>query len=425
MLGEFSFKGLSPEEVVREAVAAIPENFANKSYFSYSSYRQYKKINDEFVNLYEGQIVTMFRLKKNKKEIVADEAFAARHLRKTRYLSNLTNVIEDNAADLLAENPIYHLASSALLPSKLYSYYLSFDTSNKTDDYVINYLCSAYSTERHGILFSGKWPFSGESYETGRIVIDRSSFAFKKITRKSYRNPAYSYYLNPNDFCDRKRHYYEFGGGELDAEYEPHDGKWYLKALYHKYTNNFFVTGFATNDYVNTDVFEWRSDSVSRYITKDLLNSFRYRMKNTSYTEAPSIQPWFMMSGETFCWVSILTIAGPAICAARAYISDSASGAAASGTTPRLDPASALLCGSCQRIWRLGRTNPPSRKAPTTSSAGRQKERRFRLSSGKGRFIASPLSIKRLDFVLFWKRTRPISTAVYSVRRPGRSCGFS
>ncbi|PQJ10449.1 hypothetical protein CJD36_010765 [Flavipsychrobacter stenotrophus] len=282
-LKEAEIVGESAEGIVHKAVAAIPTNYESNSYFAFSSYRQYQQVNNTFVNLIEAQPIVMFKLTKEKKGIHSTEAFAERQTRRSLFFENPSNEARDNVADLMEENPVYHLATSSIANNKLYSYTFNFDTTYEPGDYyVINYLCKAYSSERHGVQDPVvTQAFRSEAYETGQLIIDRSSLAFVRVQRKAVRNPGYYYPHESqlNFIYPKKEYFFEFNNAELIAEYELIKDKWYLKTLRRQYTDDFYNAGWGNKIYVISDVFEWRCDSISRYTTADHLKEFYPRLR--------------------------------------------------------------------------------------------------------------------------------------------------
>ncbi|MCW3120564.1 MAG: hypothetical protein JWQ38_56 [Flavipsychrobacter sp.] len=273
-LNDVAIKGLSAEDVVRQAVKSIPVNYADSSYFSYSLYRYYERMNGRFINLIEAEPVVMFRLKSNRKEITANEAFAVRHMRRSRLRPVING--ESNKEDLpkiMSENPIYHLAESSLAMGKFDRCEFNFDTTNRTRDYVISYVCKYFSSDSHGFNNPGS-TFYGESWEKGRLVIDRGSFAIKRIQRQSIRNPKYNYPKNNNFVWPDLKYVAEFVAAEMEADYEQVNDKWYVKSICHKYTNNFIEVKKTEPVYTLTDVYEWYSVNRSKYITKDVADMF-------------------------------------------------------------------------------------------------------------------------------------------------------
>jgi len=270
-LQDFDIKGLSALQVVKKAVAAIPFNYADTSYFNYSFYRRYQKVNNHYVNLFEACPVIMFRLLKEKKEIKAHEDYAVLHLRRSAFHSDIMNRKEDNPAVLLL-NPVYHLYESSLRPNRFPNYYFYFDTSDKnSEDYIVGYFCNRSSTDTHGIACAPatfSTVFTGEEYEIGRLVIDRETFAIKKFERKSIRHKDFEYnYWHPNNLIryHNKDYYFEFVEGDLQVEYALHDGKWYLDKMFRQYTNEFDEENYD-KAYTITDNFEWYAGPVARYI---------------------------------------------------------------------------------------------------------------------------------------------------------------
>lgn len=281
-LGGVEVKGLSAEEVVKIAVASIPDNYADSSYFDYSFYRRYQKVNGRYVNLFEAYPAVMFRLSKGKRRITSKEAFAVSKLRRTKFYSDISNVIEDNPVDLLVENPVYHIESGLLDPVRFTGYAFSFDTTKKSDDYLVRYVCNVSSTDKHGVPSYENRDLGGEAWDAGEITIDRTSFAIKRIHRKSRRHSGYHYKFFPpqnNIVTFSNRNYlFEFIDGDLDVTYAQRRGKWYLDRICRQYTDEFYLPVFETKEFTITDNFEWYSDSISRYTTDEYVNKFYPKM---------------------------------------------------------------------------------------------------------------------------------------------------
>lgn len=282
-LKEAEIRGESAEEIIRKAIAAIPDNYVSTSYFDFTSYRQYQRINGLFVNLIEANPVLMVKLKKEDKKLTATEGLAIRQLRRSRYMPNKVNPCEyrdNNINYVLWQNPVYYLASSALAPDKLHKYRFHFDTTVKTDDYVINYVSLRFSSDKHGIIyFKNPEVYAGEAQEIGTITIDRKTLAFKRIQRTALRNPNFSYYTMPNVLLPDRKYCDELVKGELTNEYECTDGKWHTKSISYAYTNDYFIMGTNRKDYTITDVFELRSDSTSRYVPEELVTEFYPKLR--------------------------------------------------------------------------------------------------------------------------------------------------
>lgn len=281
-LNEFVVKSLSAEEVVQRAVAMIPVNYADSNYFDHSFYRRYQLVNGRYVNLMEAYPVVMFALTKTKNTLTSDEAFAVNYLRRTTYHPNVSNVIEDNPSDLLEVNPVYHLYNSSLNPMRFSSFRFRFDTAQKSQDYVIKYYCNDFSSDQHGIPDYDKRDLKAEAWETGELVIERGTFAIKKIHRVSHRHEDYMYkYFPPqNNYVRFNDHTYafDFKGGDMVTEYKELNGKWYLDKIVRQYKDEFTWPGFESLEYTITDNFEWYSGFISRYTTGDYFDKFFDKM---------------------------------------------------------------------------------------------------------------------------------------------------
>jgi len=277
VLNSVEVEGLNAEEIVKKAVLQIPENYTDSSFAAFSFYRQYEKINGEFKNLIEVQAVVSFIINSVKNYKSAEYGFAIEHMRK----SNHTYIIDDLQYDdydfsaLLHQNPVYHLAESSLNPNAFSFYEFSFDTlAEQTDDYTINYKCADFSSEMHGVSNLREVGWQGESREEGVFIIDRKTFAFKKIERKAYRNPWYHYPKNNNFLLPSKRYYEEFVNGHLVVEYQQQKDRWFPASLCYNYTNVFYKSATADKEFTITDVFEWHCDSVSHFIPQPLADKF-------------------------------------------------------------------------------------------------------------------------------------------------------
>lgn len=288
-LDNFTFVGLSAKDVVKKAVASIPTNYADSSYFAYSSYRQYEKVNGTFRNLVEAKPVVMFSLKRLGNEIVSTEAFAVSQLRTILYHNYLTDFSSDNPADLLMTNPVYHLMESSLASGMINNSTFSFDTVEKQKDYyVINYF-SKHSMDDHSAVVTdlgvtkkavSSW-WLGESWEKGKITIDRNSFAIVRFERKSARYESYDYPHLNNFIVGHPEYFAKFVDGYLVVDYEQQQGKWYLKQLNRKYTHEFYSRLSSKREYTISSCFEWSADSISRYTSDEYVNKFYSKMQLT------------------------------------------------------------------------------------------------------------------------------------------------
>ncbi len=274
-------KGLRAKDAVQKAVEMIPLNYTDSSFASFSFYRQYEKVNGTFKNLIEAKVVILFKLISSKKIITSGLAFAIEQMRRSSFKYDIEdfNFYKDDLKLLLEENPVYNLVNSSLNPNALNFYTFNYDTTNKTDDFVIKYTCDRFSSEGHGVENIRELNWYSEGREAGSFIIDSKSFAFKKIERTSFRNKAFNYPRN-NNFILPSRHYYgEFVDGNLIIEYEQVKDKWFPKTIMHKYTNDYFKSGTLKKEYTITEFFEWHSDSVSHFIKGNLADRF--------YTDSP------------------------------------------------------------------------------------------------------------------------------------------
>ena len=288
-LNEIVIEGLTAKEIVKRALANIPKNYSDSSYASPSFYSQYQKINGKFRNLIEAQTVVMFNLSTSNDQLLANESFATEQLRRSKYYP-IEQFDRDNISDLMNKNPIYHLTGSSLDPNALEFYLFSFDTSASTNNYIINYKSFNFTSENHGITNYATAGIDAEGRESGKLTIDKNSFAIIKFERKAVRNKGYNYPKYNNFVLPDRKFTQEFVEGHLLAEYEIINNKWYLKTMVHSYTNEFFRTQTYEKAYTITDCFEWYANTVTRYINKELINKFYFNPdlfdKKYSYNNA-------------------------------------------------------------------------------------------------------------------------------------------
>ncbi len=278
-LQEAEIIGRSAADIVKRAILAIPDNYADTSYFAYSSYRQYQFINGYFMNLIETNPVVMVRPKKTNGHMASSEAFALRHIRRSWFFDDPMNEHKDDLSFLCNENPVYRPMRSTMTLNRIVGCRFSYDTSQKFEDYVINYIHPQGTTETFGC---GDYTtvedfyrmFPRAAYETGTVVIDRKTLAFKKIVRHAHRYPDYSFFFNRCNYMHNGKLMWEFKDGDMIAEYEQKGTKWYTSKLYHRYSCDVLDKQTDHLDYDITDIFEWRCDSMSRYIPGELLHSF-------------------------------------------------------------------------------------------------------------------------------------------------------
>lgn len=277
----FNFKavsvvGLSAKEIVLKAISLIPVNYTDSSFASFSFFRHYEKVNGKFKNLIEAQAVVMFKVSTSKDMFTTKNAFAIQQMRRSNFSFAITDLKygRDGFSTLLEQEPVYNLASSSLAPVALYDYSMHFDTINKSDDYIINYTCDAFSSDNHGIDNIAEARMLGECRESGTIVIDRNSFAFKKIERNAFRNKGFLYPKNNNWLRPSLNYYMNFIDGKLISEYIQVEGKWFLKRICREYTHEYYKGGSNSKEFTITEINEWYADSVTHFITADLIGKF-------------------------------------------------------------------------------------------------------------------------------------------------------
>jgi hypothetical protein len=271
-----TIKGLSAKETVKMAVDMIPVNYTDSSYAAFSFYRQYEKVNGTFKNLIEAQTVILFKMALKNNRFTPSYGFDVEQMRRSNFKNDIADMDyeQNDIAYLLDEDPVYNLLEGSINPNAFNFYDFNFDTNNLTDDFVIKYRCKEYSSETHGVSNLRDLDWYGEGTEEGRFVIDRKTYAFKKIERTSVRNKAFNYPKNNNWLLPSRNYYGEFVDGYLVSEYDQMNGKWFLTKICHAYTNDYYNKGAARKEFTITEGYEWYADSVTRFITSDLANKF-------------------------------------------------------------------------------------------------------------------------------------------------------
>ncbi len=269
---EVVVRGASAREIVLRAVARIPNNYPDSGGVYYGFYRQFDRYNKQLQNLLEARMAVVVQPLRGTRPPEALYGFALLARRKHRWMHYNVDGLDDYdglADDLFNEDPVYHLAGSSLSRPFLERARFRFDTTGPAGpDYVIRYDCDI-SSEDHGLAPGTSYQaYEGESTEAGVLTIDRASLAIRRWQRRTGRNTAYSYPRNNNFIWPRLHHYVEFRDGELDVSYEPRNGRWFLSAIRHRFSNDFFRTATLGGGYAFTlgEFYEWQTDSVSRTI---------------------------------------------------------------------------------------------------------------------------------------------------------------
>jgi hypothetical protein len=287
-ISEVVVEGLTAKQILEKAIDNIPNNYSDSNYISPSFYRQYKKVNGAFKNFIEAEVYVMFNLLKKRGVLNAKESVAVSSMRKSRYYKT-DNLINDDFTSFISENFVYNLKTSSVYKNALKYYDFTMDTTASHDEYIINYTCSKFTSENHGVYNRSETGISDEGWERGRIVIDAKSFAFKELERFAYRYDWYNYPNNNNFVLPERRFFEEFIDGYLKVEYKETNGKWFLDKLMHSYTNEFFKTGSGDKAYVISEFFEWYSYGSQKFISNDLVDKLYFNLDlfdlDDSYTQ--------------------------------------------------------------------------------------------------------------------------------------------
>ncbi len=289
-LAAATIRGLTARQVVLKAIEAIPQNYPANTYVYYGHYRQYQQSGAQFQNLVEAQVAAAILPGKKKNMLSADLLFAVLSSKKsslTRTKIEDVDIREGLSEQLFEEDPVYFLSHSSFSGRLLDRSEFRFDSTYSGPDEYRIYYTSALSSEDHG--FSQKFATRSalrESIETGTLIIDRKSFAFKRISRKARRLPGFDYYHMNNWVPASRKWSRELVTGQLDVQYMQLGDKWFLSQLAHGYYNDYFSHNFRDYDRIAPgmqfkgrlgEFFEWQTASVSREIPKDLAKAFSPR----------------------------------------------------------------------------------------------------------------------------------------------------
>ncbi len=279
-IGGATIRGLTAKEVVAEAVRRIPENYPTTGYFFHGFYRQYHRLDSAFLNLVEAKMITIIHPETGNKRLKAKYRFLPLAMRRQTYRYLPVEGVNDNdgiVEEVFSADPVYHLSNSSLTGAVFhYSQYRFDSVVADPQNYILHYR-SELSSEDHGLV-THPGAFPGESYEVGTLTIDRKSFAFVHIERKTFRNKWFNYEFpyNNNFIMPNKLHAGEFLEGQLDIWYKRHKDRWILARLRHGFTNEFFRTGLLGygRECAIGQFFEWKTDSITRTVAKDLIPLF-------------------------------------------------------------------------------------------------------------------------------------------------------
>lgn len=286
-LATATIRGLTARQVVQKAIGAIPQNYPDSSYVYYGHYRQYQQSGGRFQNLVEAQVAAAILPRKKRNALTADLRFAVLASKKqglTPTKIEDVDIREGLSEQLFEENPVYFLSYSSLVGRLLDVCKFAFDsTYSGPDDYRI-YYTSTLSGEDHG--FSQKFATNSiyrESSETGTLVIDRKTLAFKRISRKVRRLPEFDYYHMANWVPITRKLSRELVNGQLDIQYVQLGEKWFLSQIAHGYSNDYFSHNFRDYNRIAPgmqpkgrlgEFFEWQTASVARDVPSGLAKAF-------------------------------------------------------------------------------------------------------------------------------------------------------
>ena len=275
-----TIRTFSAREVVREAVKRIPQNYPTIGYFYYGFYRQYSRLDSAFLNLVEARVVTLINPEIGNKRLKAEYRFLPLAMRRQPYKYmpvEGVDVIDGIVDEVFSADPVYFLMGSSFGSAVFEESTYKFDTlSTNQENYVLDYQAKISSEDRGFLTKPGHFP--GEMYEVGKLTIDRKSFAFVHIERKTFRNKWFKYEFpyQDNFVLPSRLHVAEFLGGQLDIWYKRQADRWILARVRHGFTNEFFRTGLLGygRECAIGQFYEWKTDSVSHYIPKEIIPLF-------------------------------------------------------------------------------------------------------------------------------------------------------
>jgi VCBS repeat-containing protein len=309
-LQSVTITGMSAKETVLKAVSLISANYSDSSYAAFSSYRQYEIVNNITGNLIETDAIILYKIKKAGNKLSMSNAFRINEMRRTNIIDYVdgSKLSESEFSYFIKQNPVYNLTFGSLNPNALSFYSFSFDTTNKTEDIIINYICPDFTSESHGITNYTDLDLMGEGWERGRLTIDSRSFAFKKIERYSQRNPNYHYPFNNNYILPKRNYYSEFINGELIVEFREITGKYFISKAFHRYLNDYYSNFSGKVEYKIEQISELYCDSITKFLTPNLLDGYdadpylhmRLFNYNPAYWSNNSIPFYFKLNGEIY-----------------------------------------------------------------------------------------------------------------------------
>ena len=287
-----TIRGLSAKEVVKEAIKRIPQNYLTEGYLYYGFYRQYHRKDSIFQNLTEARVAALVRPKIVGKKLEAEYRFLPLAIRRQPY-RNLpiegADATDGIVEEVFGVDPVFFQKQSSLASKVFNGATFQFDTTTASlDYYTIQYKANS-SNECHGFMwFPGGLRY--ESYEIGKLIIDRKSFAFVNISNRSFKNNWFLYQepYNYNIVQPRGLHFFDFRGGQLDVWYKKAGDHWVLSHLRHGFTNDFERSNHAGfgHECLLGQFYEWKTDSVSRYVPGAMLPLF-YKSPMLHFVEMP------------------------------------------------------------------------------------------------------------------------------------------
>ncbi|MGD9493963.1 MAG: hypothetical protein AB7V36_11485 [Bacteroidales bacterium] len=306
-LSSVDIEGYTARKIVEKAVEAIPLNYTDSGFAAWTFLRKYQQVNGLYRNLAEVEATILFILSLKHPYDNPSYGFYVQKIRRSPYSVIIDDLeYNDGVRYFLNQNPVYNLTISSLNPNGFDYYLFSFDSSANDEEYAIRYSCNKFSSESHGIDNFVFLKLAGEAVEEGLFIIDKETFAFKRIERSAVRNMDYNYPYNNNWLLPSRDFFVEFSDAKFIAEYEKIGSKWFLKFMGHRFTSHYYKQNTSEITYTITETTEWYCDSVSHFISETISNSF---VSDTSLTDHPyvydssqwnesSVPPWYFENRE-------------------------------------------------------------------------------------------------------------------------------
>ena len=238
--------GMSAKNIVKTAIAMLPANYGADTFYLKAFYRQYHYDGLRYVRLIEANVMIENRVAKNAKSLKGKERVSVLQLRRSDNNEQNKEEHGDHLMDLLEENPVLHPVGTVLNIKSIDSYKFFPDTNEAAD--VPLWHIFYFSTD-----------LAAEHLEKGELFIDKKSFAVVMFTKEERKNNRIR---DKRIYPSTAPYRWDFWNGKMQAEYELHDGKYFLKTLDKTYMHDLYDNTVNYLAWHITECFELRTDSV-------------------------------------------------------------------------------------------------------------------------------------------------------------------